>query len=113
MKGTQREARDGRASWRGTPRSQEVLDMLTCGKCNQSVDRCICPDQDARLRWASDSEHVLFKWCRTCDKHYARCQCSVPDFGIRTGGVIHAPEYLDTARTLNGYRVAIHPHKRP
>lgn len=64
------------------------MSSMTCGKCNHGIGDCICPDADQRLREASDSEFILFKWCRKCDKHYARCKCEEPDFGVRSGGVV-------------------------
>lgn len=86
--------------------------MMTCGVCGQDVATCACADQDARLRQASDGDAVIFKWCRKCDKHYARCRCQEPDFGIRTGGQVYGPEYLDSAQTLDGRRVRIDPKVR-
>jgi hypothetical protein len=86
--------------------------VIVCGKCGKPVAECPCPDQDARLRAASDSDVVMFKWCRKCDRHYARCKCSEPDFGIRIGGQWHPPEYLDDGVTLDGTRVQIDPRLR-
>ncbi len=74
--------------------------------------QCGCADADARLRQASDSTYVAFKWCRTCDKHYARCRCVEPNFGIRTGGHVYGPEYLDDARTADGAQIRIDPKLR-
>lgn len=56
---------------------------MFCAKCNNELGDCVCPDIDDRLR-ALDM--VILKWCLTCDKHYARCKCAEPIFGIRTDG---------------------------
>lgn len=88
---------------------REVSLGLTCGTCGKRIAECTCKDQDERLRQASDSDYVIFKWCRKCDKHYARCKCEVPDFGVRTGGVVHGPEYLEGMRNLDGNQVRIDP----
>lgn len=60
--------------------------MFGCNKCGNDVGACTCPDIDQRLREASDSPHVMIKWCLTCDKHYARCRCAEPLFGVRHAG---------------------------
>lgn len=85
---------------------------LVCGRCGLGIGDCICADADTRMREASDSKHVIFKWCRTCDNHYARCKCEVPNFGVRTGGVVYGPEYLDKMRSLDGHRIQIDPKVR-
>ena len=61
--------------------------MMFCSKCNHDLNECVCADIDTRLRELSDKgSHMMFKWCLTCDKHYARCRCEEPIFGIRTDG---------------------------
>lgn len=62
--------------------------MLTCGPCGKGFDLCLCSDADERLkRLAFDPAGLIaFKWCRTCDRHYARCQCKTPDFYLVKGG---------------------------
>jgi hypothetical protein len=61
---------------------------MTCGKCGAVIDECLCPDIDARLREiANDPDgYVVFKWCRLCDRHYARCTCGAPDFYVLGAG---------------------------
>lgn len=62
--------------------------MFRCGTCDTGFDKCTCPDIDERLKklaWMKNGM-VAFKWCRTCDKHYARCQCKMPDFYLVKGG---------------------------
>lgn len=60
--------------------------MMICTACNADIAMCTCPNRDAQLKTACDSPHVAFKWCRVCDRHYARCTCVVPDFYVRAGG---------------------------
>lgn len=61
---------------------------MICTKCNSTMDACTCPDADARLHEIAydPAAHVAFKWCHVCDRHYARCQCAVPEFFVICGG---------------------------
>lgn len=52
--------------------------MLDCVKCHRAIDKCKCPDIDERMHDMAYKDHVLLKWCRRCDKHYARCECAPP-----------------------------------
>lgn len=58
--------------------------MLTCTVCNTDIGGCVCPDRDEGLRSVAYDPNgsVAFKWCRTCDKHYARCKCETPNFYV-------------------------------
>lgn len=61
---------------------------MVCNKCGP-VSQCTCPDIDQRLKdtaFAPRFKFLMFKWCRTCDKHYARCRCETPAFYIVSGG---------------------------
>lgn len=55
---------------------------MFCSKCQNELGDCICPDMDERLSSLKDSPHLAFKWCKVCDKHYARCKCAEPQFYI-------------------------------
>lgn len=62
-------------------------DLVCTAEGGIPITQCTCPDADARLKHASESEHVIFKWCRRCDRHFARCDCPPPlDFYMRSGG---------------------------
>ena len=62
---------------------------MFCGKCNKDLQECICFDIDTRLLELSNKGgSFLFKWCLNCNKHYARCRCKEPLFGIRTDGKV-------------------------
>jgi len=62
---------------------------MVCTRCSSEISDCSCPDRDASLKTIAMDPHatgVLFKWCRICDKHYARCKCETPDFYLLSGG---------------------------
>ena len=67
---------------------------------------CQCPDRDEQLRKIAydPKSYVAFKWCRKCDKHYARCKCEQPEFyAILRGKEIDVSNGL---QSLAGNRVA-------
>lgn len=55
---------------------------MWCGKCQNDLSECVCPDINERLASVSN---VAFKWCEACDKHYALCRCDVPMFIMKVG----------------------------
>jgi hypothetical protein len=63
-----------------------VVEMtaLSCTVCGRPLNDCQCPDIDERMRKLvhDDECRVMIKWCRKCDKHYARCLCGTPEFFI-------------------------------
>jgi len=62
---------------------------MICATCNEDVAVCICPDRDKQLHdmaYDPAAVNLMFKWCRTCDRHYARCQCATPDFYVISAG---------------------------
>ncbi len=61
---------------------------LICVKCSKDIGDCDCEGRDDQLRNLAmrPDGMVAFKWCRTCDKHYARCKCEHPDFYVVLGG---------------------------
>ncbi len=61
---------------------------MVCTICGQAIGQCTCPGRDENLHALAydPAGMVAFKWCRTCDKHYARCVCLVPDFYVIQGG---------------------------
>lgn len=79
---------------------------MICVTCNLPLGQCACPDRDASLKeLAMDTEvPVAFKWCRTCDKHYARCTCEQPDFYLLCAGQELDPSNL---RNVLGHRMAV------
>jgi hypothetical protein len=85
--------------------------MLRCEKCRTDIGGCRCPNADERLRQLARTPgtNVAMKWCLTCDKHYARCECEPPQFVIITGGQVVAG---DTFRTADGGTVRIDLNSR-
>lgn len=77
------------------------MSPLLCATCRQTIGQCTCTDADARMRQLArdPSCPIILKWCRACDKHYARCRCTMPDFCIVGGGRTFQPEEL---KTLSG-----------
>ena len=55
---------------------------MFCGKCQNDLVKCICPDIDERLAKIGNSPNIAFRKCLKCGKHYARCQCDEPKWGI-------------------------------
>jgi hypothetical protein len=49
---------------------------MYCGKCQNDLGNCVCPDLDERLASLSN---VVYRKCSSCGLHYARCKCSDPD----------------------------------
>lgn len=60
----------------------KLVSDLTCTICNTNIADCVCPERDQELHdIAYDPQaSVAFRWCRNCDKHFARCKCEVPQF---------------------------------
>ena len=79
---------------------------MVCENCNLAINLCTCPDVDERLA-TIPSTHVAVKWCRVCNKHYARCKCPVPDFYVRGGpqGESELSEWIEHWHTVDGKRL--------
>ena len=61
--------------------------ILGCIKCGKELQFCSCPDIDERIRSAKNDPGFLFKMCKKCDRHYARCKCLEPKWGTNWDGV--------------------------
>lgn len=58
-----------------------VQSDLKCDKCKESVHFCQCRDMNKRLHaMAHDTSPgaVMLRWCRRCNRHFARCFCAPP-----------------------------------
>jgi len=88
--------------------------MLTCGICNTGIGDCTCPGRDDQLRAVAynPESHVAFKWCRKCDKHYARCRCDPPEFYVILAGKDQTTHFMQGVTTLGGNRIAPDLEKR-
>jgi len=60
---------------------------MWCGKCNNDLSECTCPDIDEWLASLNNSPHFIYKKCRICNKHYSRCKCENPDWTSSHDGV--------------------------
>lgn len=81
---------------------------LTCEKCGLSIHFCPCADMNERLRSMANDKSpgaLLLRWCRRCDRHFARCFCEPPydDYVICGGREIPA----DSIRRLDGSKVVL------
>jgi uncharacterized protein with PIN domain len=56
--------------------------MMYCGKCNNDLTDCKCPDLEERLL---STPFFVFKMCNVCYKHYSRCRCEKPEFVMVQG----------------------------
>lgn len=60
---------------------------MWCQKCNTDLVECECPDLDEKMRELTGEDGYLgSRWCVSCDKHYALCLCTTPDWALRISG---------------------------
>lgn len=57
---------------------------MLCMTCQKELTDCVCPDIDERLARISTSRHFVYRACLRCKKHYARCRCVEPTWGLST-----------------------------
>jgi uncharacterized protein with PIN domain len=55
-------------------------DNMFCMKCQHALANCTCDDLEERLASLNNSPNFIYKKCRICGKHYARCKCEKPDW---------------------------------
>ena len=61
--------------------------IMYCGKCDHPVEHCTCGDITERMREVTGvGGHVASRWCAKCNKHYAECKCSEPNWMLRADG---------------------------
>jgi len=58
---------------------------MWCTICKTPVSQCTCEDIEERLRSVAEGPNskFVYRYCKKCDLHYAKCQCAAPDWGIR------------------------------
>ncbi len=54
---------------------------MFCTKCQKDLSDCICSDLQERLDSLNHSPNFIYKKCRVCGKHYAKCKCENPIWG--------------------------------
>lgn len=60
---------------------------MYCVKCRNDLVDCTCGDLNERLAGLNNSPHFIYKKCRKCTLHYARCKCEDPDWTTSHDGV--------------------------
>jgi len=55
---------------------------MFCCKCQKDLSECTCGDIDERLASLNNSKYVVYRKCLICGKHYARCKCENPEWGM-------------------------------
>ena len=55
---------------------------MWCGKCNNHLSECVCPDISERLQAMAEQGKFAYKKCVVCDKHYNLCKCKYPKYSI-------------------------------
>ena len=60
---------------------------MYCTICQRDLSNCTCDDLDERLASLGNSPNFIYKKCRICGLHYARCKCSNPDWTTSQDGV--------------------------
>lgn len=60
---------------------------MYCMKCQNDLLDCTCDDLEERLASLKNSPKIIYKKCRKCDRHYARCKCEEPDWTTSRDGV--------------------------
>ena len=55
---------------------------MWCVKCQKELGDCTCPDINERLASLAASPHFVYRACLRCGKHYARCKCIEPAWGL-------------------------------
>ena len=60
---------------------------MICTECQLQLDECNCPDIDERLASLRNDAQFVYKMCRTCEKHYARCKCEKSDWTMSIDGL--------------------------
>jgi len=56
---------------------------MFCCKCQKHLSISTCPDLEERLDRAVASGAFVYKFCQICGKHYERCKCEKPKWGIK------------------------------
>ena len=60
---------------------------MFCMQCRNDLSDCTCKDFNERLASLNNSPNFIYKKCRTCNLHYAKCKCDKPDWTTSHDGV--------------------------
>ena len=56
---------------------------MICMVCNKALHYCKCEDLEERLDSAVADGRFAYRHCKVCQKHYERCRCKKPDWGVK------------------------------
>ncbi len=56
---------------------------MICLSYDKHLSKCKCEDLEERLDRTVDLGYFAYKYCKICKKHYERCRCKKPDWGIK------------------------------
>jgi hypothetical protein len=59
---------------------------MFCMKCNHELSECTCPDLQERLGKIASSGNFMYRACKKCGNHYAKCKCEEPEWIVVGGG---------------------------
>ena len=72
---------------------------MFCVKCQNDLYDCTCPDIDERLaKLGGSKSYVVYRMCIICKKHYSRCKCVSPQWGLSNNGATQQSRTLDTGK---------------
>lgn len=57
---------------------------MFCTRCQKDLAECTCSDIEERLKKAATGGYFVYKYCKLCGHHYARCRCENPEWDIKT-----------------------------
>jgi hypothetical protein len=55
---------------------------MWCAKCQNDAADCTCGDFTERLRQVAAKGVFIFRACKLCGEHYAKCKCEKPEWEV-------------------------------
>lgn len=56
---------------------------MLCCICQKHLSECTCTNLEDRLDSAVAAGFFVYKYCKKCGKHYERCKCKDPEWGLK------------------------------
>lgn len=58
---------------------------MWCTICATPIALCKCDDIEERLKSAAEAmgSKFVYRYCKKCNRHYDKCFCKAPEWGIR------------------------------
>jgi tRNA G26 N,N-dimethylase Trm1 len=66
---------------------------MFCTKCQKDLSGCTCPDLEERL-----GDSIVYRQCKVCGKHYARCKCVIPIWTTNLGDQYLPKEFREEGK---------------